>query len=185
MIKRINEYLSFIISGDEPLSSNAFFINGKNKTYIYDVGRNDEAYNAIQEIKNDKCIIISHFHGDHISNLDRITYSNLYVSNYTYKHTNKGNIVRENIHIDDEVSLDIIPASSVHAKGSLLLNINNEYCLIGDLTASDNVVNKSLAVMMINDLKKVDTKYFVLGHRENCIYEKDTFIMQLKGKMVN
>ena len=184
MIK-INEYISFIPSTQEPLSSNVFFINGKNSTYIYDVGRNDEAYNEIQNVANNKTIVISHFHADHLSNITRITYDDLYVSNYTYKHTNKGSIVKESITIKDDIKLEIISASSVHSKGSLLLNINNEYCLIGDLIHYDGPLNKSLYCMMIKDLEKIDTKYFVLGHNENCIHSKDEFLVKLKQKVTS
>ena len=53
MIKLINDYIKYIVSSEEPLSSNVFFINGKSNTYIYDVGRNEEAY---KELVNSKPI---------------------------------------------------------------------------------------------------------------------------------
>lgn len=184
MIK-INEYLSFMPSTQEPLSSNVFFVSGKDNTYIYDVGSSDETCNMIQSITNNKKIIISHFHADHLNNISRITYDDLYVSNYTYKHTNKGRIVKDPITILDGIKLEIIPVSSVHSKGSLLLNINNEYCLVGDLIHCDGLLNKSLYCMMIQDLEKVDTKYFVLGHNENCIHSKDELLVKLKQKITS
>lgn len=183
-MKTINSYLQYLPSSQEPLSSNVYFINGKDNTYIYDVGRNDEAYNQIQNILINKTIVISHFHGDHLDNINRVTYSNLYVSNYTHKHINKGTIVSSIINIDDGIKLEIIPASSVHSKGSLLLNINNEYCLIGDLVHYDGPLNKSLYCMMIQDLEKVNTEYFVMGHGTNCIYEKNVLIESLRKSMI-
>ena len=180
---RINDYISFFPSSDEPLSSNVFFIEGDDNTYIFDVGRCNEAYDVIEEIKKDKIIIISHFHGDHFDNIERITYSDLYVGSYTFKHINKGNIVKDKVCINDGIQLEIISASSVHAKGSLLLNINKEYCLIGDLVHYEPPLNKSLACMMLLDMEKIDTKYFVLGHRKECVFEKNGFISKLKKDM--
>ena len=184
MMNKINDYIKYIESTDEPLSSNVFFIEGKENTYIFDVGRNDEAYNEIQNINKNKVVIISHFHGDHISNLERVTYQNLYVSNYTYKHINRGNILKEEITINDDIKLDIIPISSIHSKGSLVLNINNEYCLIGDSIHSDKPIDKSLMCMMIKDLEKIDTKYYVMGHGNDCIYDKQLLINELKQQKI-
>ena len=179
----INDYLKYFESTDESLSSNVYIINGDKSAYVYDVGKNDEAYNAIENINENKVVIISHFHEDHLSNINRITFNDLYVGSYTYKHTNKGNIIREKTVIDDGVRLEIVPASSVHSKGSLLLNINNEYCLIGDLIHSDKPINKSLFCMMIKDLQNVDTKYFVMGHGNNCVIEKSILIDNLNKQI--
>lgn len=179
----INEYISYIESSDNPISSNVYFIQGKDNTYIFDVGKSDEAYSSIESIDRNKIVIISHFHEDHLSNINRITFNDLYVGNYTYKHTNKGNIVREKIVIEDGIKLEIAPISSVHSKGSLLLNINNEYCLIGDLVHSDKPMNKSLFCMMIKDLQNVDTKYFVMGHGNNCVIEKSILIDNLNKQI--
>ena len=181
----INNYLHYSLSTLEPLSSNVYFVSGKENTYIFDVGRNDEVYNQIQNINTNKTIIISHFHGDHLDNINRVTYLNLYVSNYTYKHINKGTIVSSIVRIDDGIKLEIIPVSSVHSKGSLILNINNEYCLISDLLHYDGQLNKSLYCMMIQDLENVDTKYFVMGHSTNCIHEKNELIKSLKDRIKN
>ena len=180
----INDYLKYVESSDVPLSSNVYIIDGNKNTYVYDVGRNDEAYNVIQSIDKDKIVIISHFHGDHFENIKRISYSELYVGGYTYKHINLGNVVREKIEINDGIKLEIIPISSVHAKGSLVLNINNEYCLISDLVYSDKEFNKSLYCMMIQELEKIDTKYFVTGHTNNCIFEKSEYISSLKQTLI-
>ena len=56
MMNKINDYIKYIESTDEPLSSNVFFIEGKENTYIFDVGRNDEAYNEIQNINKNKVV---------------------------------------------------------------------------------------------------------------------------------
>ena len=176
----ISSYLSFLPSSKEPLSANVFFIEGDNNTYIFDVGRNDEAYKQIESITKNKVVIISHFHGDHLENINRISFNDLLVGNYTYTHTNKGNIVKDKVFINDGVRLEVLATSSVHSKGSLVVNINNEYCLIGDLVYSKPPLNRSLYIQMLKELEKIDTKYFVIGHGEDCVHEAKGYITSLK-----
>lgn len=177
----ITDYLKYIVSSDEPLSSNVFFVEGKDNVYIYDVGRNDEAFNEIEKINRNKTVIISHFHKDHIENIKRISFQNLYVSNYTYKHINEGIVVKDVINIEDGIKLQIMLISSVHSKGALVLNINNEYCLIGDSIFHNGSYNKSLTIMMIKQLELINTKYFVTGHEKKCFHEKGELIKSLKN----
>lgn len=187
MIKEISEKIKYITSGENPLSSDVILIDGDRATWVFDVGANDEAFEAIKQLialslqgdnsilKNeliqegmtnaenvslpdnvslsdnistpdsdssqgkDVNIVISHFHRDHMGNLERIAKIpttgkcvNLYVSSYTYKHCKTGIIVDEEITIDDGVKIRIFPMESSHSKGCLCLAVNDEVAFIGD-----------------------------------------------------
>lgn len=141
----ISEKIEYITSGENPLSSDVVFIKGDKAIWIFDVGANDEAFNAIAEIisdadrEKDVNIVISHFHRDHMGNLERIAKIptvgncvNLYVSKYTYKHCNIGTVVEEDIIINDGVKIHIFPMPSSHSKGCLCLEADDEAVFIGD-----------------------------------------------------
>ena len=95
-MKRINDYISYLESTDNPLSARVFIINGKEYNYIFDVGANKESREIIKNIENRK-IIISHFHTDHMENLRFFIgdVDNLYIGDYTYKMLGYGNVIKE------------------------------------------------------------------------------------------
>ena len=173
----ICEYINFIPSSDEPLSADVFFIKGDKKTYIYDVGSNEQAFNEIESVAGEKAVILSHFHPDHTANMKRISCDEIYLGKKTYEKLGKGIIVSDRIVIEDGLKLEIARFPSVHAKGSLVLTISSEYTLIGDLYYS----NKDVAREMITAMKRLDTKYFVPSHcGESPIIEKSILICELE-----
>ena len=142
MIKEISEKIKYVTSGENPLSSDVILIYGDKATWVFDVGANDEAFDTIEHLiyetlsekewniqneltgKRDVNIVISHFHRDHMGNLERIAKIpatgnrvNLYVSSYTNRYCKSGNIVDKEITIDDGVKIRIFPMESSHSKG--------------------------------------------------------------------
>lgn len=177
----ICEYINFIPSSDEPLSADVFFIKGDKKTYIYDVGSNEQAFNEIESVAGEKAVILSHFHPDHTANMKRISCDEIYLDKKTYEKLGKGIIVSDRIVIEDGLKLEIARFPSVHAKGSLVLTISSEYTLIGDLYYSNKDCNKDVAREMITAMKRLDTKYFVPSHcGESPIIEKSILICELE-----
>lgn len=172
---KICEYIESFPPSEEPLSADVFFVRGVEKTYIFDVGASDEAFEAIQSVKGEKAVILSHFHPDHTKNMERIDCKEVYLGRATFKKLGRGTIVDSSVKIDDGVCLEIIRLPSVHAKGSLVLKVNSEYTLLGDLCYAHPDANRPLAIEMITALKKLDTKYFVQSHEEK-VYKKDEFI---------
>ena len=157
MIKEISEKIKYVTSGENPLSSDVILIYGDKATWVFDVGANDEAFDTIEHLicetlsekewniqneltgKRDVNIVISHFHRDHMGNLERIAKIpatgnrvNLYVSSYTNRYCKSGNIVDKEITIDDGVKIRIFPMESSHSKGCLCLAVNDEVAFIGD-----------------------------------------------------
>ncbi len=180
MIK-VNDYIEYLEATENPLSAHVFLIKGKEYTYIFDVGANKQSRELISKINNRR-IIISHFHPDHMENL-KIFYDdkdNLYIGDYTFKILGYGNVIKEILEINDGINLKIVPIPNSHAKGSLCLIINNEYLLIGDsLDGNRYGLNVSLLSDEIRLLKKLDFKYILTSH-ENKIYLKDMVIKELE-----
>ena len=180
-IKIINEYIKYIESSENPLSANVFIIKGINNNYIFDVGSNKYSREYINKI-DDRIIIISHFHTDHMENL-KFFYNdinNLYIGDYTYKILGYGNVIKDKYEINDGINLKIISIPNSHAKGSLCLIINNEYLLIGDsLDGNRNGLNVSLLYDEIKLLKELDYKYILTSHND-IIYKKEEVIKELE-----
>lgn len=178
-LKTLGITIEYLPATEEPLSADVFCIHGTKCIYFYDVGRTDEAYQYIQSQAGEKVVILSHFHGDHIENMSRLTPSVVYGGNKTIQKVGYGTVVREALPINDGVSLEIIPCPSVHASGTLILNVNREYCLIGDLIYFKPTLNVPLANEMRIVLSKIDTKYFIMSHEAGKIWERDVFLQEL------
>lgn len=142
---QVSDTIEYITSSENPLSSDVAFITGDRAIWIFDVGANDEAFEAIKslifdsESNKDINIVISHFHRDHMGNITRIKELpvgdksvNYYVSAYTKKHCEIGTVVEDDIYFEDGVRIHIFPISSTHSKGCLCLEIGEEALFIGD-----------------------------------------------------
>lgn len=180
-MKTVNNVIRYIPSSNDPLSADVYFIEGERCTYIFDVGNNEHSQKAVSEIKKDKIIILSHFHKDHIGNIDKLDYKELYLGKQTYEKVGKGTVVRDPLTIDDGIRLNIRHCPSPHAKGSLIVTVDNEYTFIGDLYYTKPDYDRNLAHMMLKNLEEVDTRYFVISHgQEENIVEKTKLLNMLK-----
>ena len=180
-MEKITEYISYIESTEAPLSADVYIINGKNNNYIFDVGANKESREYLNKIDN-KIVIISHFHQDHIGNMRFIKDSilNLYVGDYTYRILGYGDKVLDIVEIDDGINLKIIHLPNSHAKGSFALIVNNEYLLIGDALYTNRYgYNVSLLNNEIAILKKYEYDKVIVSHK-NKIYSKKQIIHELE-----
>ena len=134
-IIRLNNLISYISPTENPLSANVVMIQGKEALWLYDVGNHPDIPQVIEQFRDGRNVnvILSHFHEDHTGGLPDIAYNEIYQGKYTYRHTEKGVIVQENIYIQDgDVSLHIFPLPSSHAKGCVALEVNEEWCFLGD-----------------------------------------------------
>ena len=180
-MKEINEYISYIESTEAPLSAEVYKIKGENNNYIFDVGANKESRELLSGIDN-KVVIISHFHQDHIGNMRFIkdSINKIYVGDYTYKILGYGERIDSVYEINDGINLKIIHLPNSHAKGSLALIINNEYLLIGDALYTNRYgYNVSLLHDEIDILKKYDYDKVIVSHK-NKIYSKKQIIHELE-----
>jgi glyoxylase-like metal-dependent hydrolase (beta-lactamase superfamily II) len=178
-MEEIKEYIKYIKSSNNPLSSNVFLIKGEKNNYIFDVGANKLSRDIIKDINN-KIIIISHFHTDHMENMKYFINEKLYIGDYTYKILGYGNVVNDIIEINDGINLKIVHIPNSHAKGSLCLIVNDLYLLIGDsLEGNRYGLNVSLLYDEIKLLKSLNYKHILTSH-DDVIYNKDEIIKNLE-----
>lgn len=183
-LKKITDEISWLPASSKPLSCDVVFIKTKNATWIYDVGLNNQAAEAINSIEGNKNIVISHFHPDHIFNLPKVSYTNLYVSKNTKKYVFKGTVIEGRQIFEDNPSIIIQELPSSHAKGCLCL-ICGDYAFLGDGAyckpiKGHHYYNAQLLQQMIKALEEMDVKYFCLSHDEKFIQNKDEVIRMYK-----
>ena len=170
----------YLPATNDPLSADVYMIEGDRYCYIYDVGNNDESQYYINKINKEKIVILSHYHKDHVGNIERINYHELYVGNETNSTIGKGNIVEDVLIINDGIKIEIIHCPSPHTEGSLIINIENEFTLIADLYFTRPSFDKEKAMKMIQCLKSIDTQYFVVSHQEDAnVISKEELIVEL------
>ncbi len=178
-IKQINNEISYIEASDNPLSADIGMMKSKNGTWLYDVGNDRD---SILPLTDKYHVVLSHFHLDHVGNLEHLNVENLYVSSFTFKHIGKGIIVDEDVYIDD---LHIFPLPSSHTKGSLGLEVD-DYAFIGDAIYSKSnteyfIYNAQLLKEEIEVLKKLKARYLLVSHFPGMVREKDEVIKELEA----
>ena len=80
-------------------------------------------------------------------------------------------VVQEDIYIQDgDVSLHIFPLPSSHAKSCVALEVNEEWCFLGDALyamqkCGHNLYNAGILKEEINVLQNIKAEKFMLSHR--------------------
>ena len=172
--------IKYLPATDNPLSADVYCIDGDKYCYIYDVGNNDTSLQYINQINKENIVILSHYHKDHSGNINSIHFRSLYVGKETCESIGKGNIVEDKLTINDGVRIDVLHCISPHTDGSLILTVDNEYTLIADLYFTRFPFNKEKAMQMLESLKAIDTKFFVVSHQEvEKVIPKDILIAEL------
>ena len=186
-MKTITDRISFLPSSEDPLSADVYVIRGDEQSYVVDVGSCDEAYELINGLGK-RTIIITHFHDDHMKNLQRLDVSDqeLFLTAQdrqalgAYAPSKQGTIVESQVEINDGIKLIIAPIPSSHAKGSLGVIVDDEYLLIGDaFYCSAKGYNVSLLSDEIRALKALSFTKVIMSHDEK-IYSRDEVISQLE-----
>ncbi len=131
-LKHLSNHISYLPASDDPLSADVFFIRTDTSVYVYDVGSCAAAREQIERIKEDKIVVLSHFHADHTENLGKITFRSLYAGKETLKHVGEGNAVEGEMVLEPAVPIRLMTFPSSHAKGCVVLCYGNEYAFCGD-----------------------------------------------------
>ena len=204
MLKNLTENISVLPASSNPLSADVGIVYGRERVYLYDVGANEYSMNYINGIDKKKSVILSHFHKDHMGNIGLINCNTVYGGRETIKHlpdnifregikhpsdsigTIQNICVTESVHIDDGVHIEIVPIPSTHAKGSLAMCVNEEYTFLGDATYTAMIkgqtcYNAQLLKSQIEVLDSLKSRYFLLSHDEQFVYEKQEIIGSLKN----
>lgn len=174
----------FVPGGSDPLSSEVFFIQGKEKLWVYDVGANDESLQVLKRLKPEGCVL-SHFHKDHTTNLGKVEFQELYVDKKSSEHFPMGRALEQKVHIADGVQLEIIPVVTCHSKTALLVNIDQQILLVGDalyaiMKFGCPLYNAGQLKEVIDALEETQTKYVVLSHDTKLVYTKEEMLKDLK-----
>ena len=178
----IGEKIKYLPASNDPLSADVYCIDGDQYCYVYDVGNNDRSLQYVNQLSKEKVIVLSHYHKDHTGNIVGLYYRDLYVGNKTYEVIGKGVIVEDKLTITDGVNIDIAHCVSPHTDGSLIITVDNEYTLIADLYFTRPPFDKEKAMKMIEALRDIDTKYFVISHQEdNKVIPKERLISELSN----
>lgn len=176
----IGKRITYLPATNDPLSADVYLINGDKYCYIYDVGNNENSLQYINQLGKEKVVILSHYHKDHTGNIADLYYRDLYVGKKTHESIGKGIIVEDKLTINDGVKIEIAHCISPHTDGSLIVTVDNEYTLIADLFFTRPPFDKDKAMKMLESLRNIDTKYFVISHQEEeKVILKETLIQEL------
>lgn len=179
-MKAIGNKIKYLPATNDPLSADVYCIEGDKYCYVYDVGNDNRSLRYINRLSKEKVIILSHHHKDHTGNIVGLLYRDLYVGKKTYEVIGNGNIVEDTLTINDGVRIEIAHCVSPHTDGSLIITVDNEYTLIADLYFTRLPYDKEKAMKMIDSLRSIDTKYFVISHQEHeKVIPKDKLIAEL------
>ena len=182
---KLTEKISYFPQVEDPLSADVYIIRGDKRLFVYDAGNRPDAVLWLNAQDDLKTVVISHFHKDHTANLSSLKYDELYVGRYTLKALGKGTAVDTHMTITDGVKADIIPVPSSHAKGSLLMMIDDEYLFTGDATYSmlkggRRVHNVQLLKDLIDILSVLPADKIVLSHDLGKIRKKAVVLRLLE-----
>lgn len=182
---KMDKGISYIPAKHDPLSADVGLICGAENIWLYDVGADQQVLESLNGISQNKAVVLSHFHPDHIGNLTNLSYEKLYVGDNTYKYTKVGTIVADDIYIEDNCRLHIFKIPSCHAKGSLALEVDETYVFVGDALypttkKGEAVYNVQHLQEQIVLLKKIKADKILISHTKDFIYEKENIIDQLE-----
>ena len=121
--------VDFIRAYDTPLSADIGIVKDGGKTWLFDVGCGEKSQKELSAISENANVVISHFHKDHIGNIENISFDELFLSKESYKYIHKGTIVETDLRIGN---IHIFSLPSTHAKGCLGMEVFDKYVFVGD-----------------------------------------------------
>ncbi len=145
-----------------------------------------------------KNIVISHFHRDHLLNVVRhcngevlLDFDTLYVGSHASKVVGELGgrekvTVTTPLSFDDGVKIQILPIPNSHAKGSLILVVD-DFVFLGDATypmvghGTPDVYNVQILGEQIKFLKSLAATRFCLSHKRGLVRDKDSVIQFLES----
>lgn len=182
---KINDRISYIPQVEKPLSADIVIVRGDARTFLFDVGNNDEAAQYCNALPGPKTVILSHFHIDHTAKLSGIAHEELYVGAAVLKKFPEAFPVASPVTIKDGVTVRILPVPSSHAKGSLLLEVDGELVFTGDATyaqwrGGEGIYNAQLLKEEIDVFQKLSAEKCFLSHDHGKIRAKESVLELLR-----
>ncbi len=184
--KCIEPGVEYFAATKNPLSGDVVVIEGREYVWLFDVGSHPLLTEKLHFDKQVK-IVLSHFHQDHITNLNAISFDEVLVGENTYKYTKKGTVVKEELlFFDGSTKINIMPIPSSHAKGSLAMEVNDTYLCVGDafyatMKSGRVVYNAGLLLEGIRLLEKSVADTVLISHKEPLMQNKEEFLEELRA----
>jgi hypothetical protein len=109
----------------------------------------------------------------------------MYCSAYTGRKLSAGTIVTTTISFEDNVKISLFLLPSLHSKGSLGMEVNNEYAFLGDAVYGTNkngklVYNTTVLKELIAALEALKASRVMISHRRLYLYQKADILEELK-----
>ena len=180
----ITPFLSCYPPDTEPLSADVFVIRGESGLYLFDTGCGERTRAFLDSLPRPRAVILSHFHADHAGNAD-LPADELIVSGHTRQRLGIGATLQSERVIEDGVSIRIRRCPSVHEKGCLVVSLNGYCTLMGDLWHPRLPLNRSVAIEMLNELRAIDTPYFIGSHESGRMYTKEQVLDRVQAMIRN
>ena len=145
-----------------------------------------------------KNIVISHFHRDHLLNVVRhcngevsLDFDTLYVGSHASKVVGEMSdrekvTVTSPLSFDDGVHIEILPIPNSHAKGSLVLVVD-DFVFLGDATypmvghGEPDMYNVQILGEQIRFLKSLAQTRFCLSHKRGLVRDRNSVIQFLES----
>ena len=183
-IIKITDRISYIKATENPLSADVGIVEGDEFIWLYDIGTDESVPISLMIFEKPKNAVLSHFHPDHMGNLEHVDLNEIYLGANTFKYAKRGKVIDKDVFIDDGIKIHIFPISSSHAKGSLGMEIG-DYAFLGDATYSTMkqgkaCYNSSVLKEEISVLKNLSAKFFLISHDEKFIKSKEKIIAELE-----
>lgn len=83
---KISDRISYIKASDAPLSADVILVDGRDYLYVFDVGNHEQVAAYLNSLPKKKRVILSHFHTDHMGNIGRIQWENVFFGANTEKY---------------------------------------------------------------------------------------------------
>ena len=176
----VNDRIQYIAASEDPLSADIGIVRNGDQIWLYDVGNRPE---LVADLTGEYRVVLSHFHADHVGNLDQIRTAELYVSNETFAHVKQGIIVNRPQDFGD---IRVFPLPSSHAKGCLGMEVGGEYAFVGDALYSRvregcYVYNSQLLQEEIEVLSSLRAPRLLVSHFKGLIREREAVLRELEA----
>lgn len=181
---QIDTRIGYFEASESPLSADVGVIRGDSHTWLFDVGADPALLPLLQRRKRPFCLALSHFHPDHIQNWSQLAPDRLYQSAHTFRYTHSGDILRDDLYIEDGALIHLFSLPSSHAKGCLGMEVDHEYAFLGDAVyamtkGGHPVYNANLLADEIAVLRSLQARYFLLSHDPVFLHTKEEVLEDL------
>ncbi len=182
-IRTVCGRIRYIEASDDPLSADVGIVETAGGVWLYDVGCGERALSQLPDLAGGARVVLSHFHSDHVGNVDRIPAKTVYLSAETFKHVRRGTVVRGDLYDGD---VHVFPLPSCHAKGCLGLEVEETWAFVGDALycrVKDGfyIYNAQLLKKEIEALRALRSPYLLVSHRAGLLREKEAVIEELSS----